>query len=112
MLTTTWELHFAAPRSPEQGARVSGGLASVKRQYTEMRFDWFEDGDTLSVMVGDIEVFLQVLRRWDLKDLVLQKVTCGFVDSTYDGAAHGTMVLDDEEDEHSEISFPTEERSE
>lgn len=108
MMTTTWELHFAAPRSSEQAVRVQWDLGVIKQQYTVMCVDWFEDGEVLSVMVDSAEVLKRVLR--DLYDLQLLKLTCQF--STDGGSLSGTLVLDDEEDENSEICFPTDEGSE
>jgi len=107
MLTTTWELHFAAPRSPAQEQKALADLGDLKQQFTEMRIDWFEDEDRLSVMVDSVEVFLQAVDR--LREYTLLEVACGF---DADDGVHGKLVLDDEEEERSEISFPTRLRSE
>jgi hypothetical protein len=107
MLTTTWELHFAAPRSPEQEMQFTGDLGELKRQFTELRIDWFEDEDRWSVMVDSVEVFIQVLDR--CRQHTLLEITCQF---DGDDDVHGKLMLDDEEEERSEISFPMSKRSE
>jgi hypothetical protein len=106
MLTTTWELHFGAPRSPILD-KVLGDLEQLKEELTLERMDFcvhLDDGEKgISVMVSDIGVVSTLL---ELPHLRLKKLTCQFSDATYGGTAHGMLVLDDEEDENSEIYFP------
>ena len=100
-MITIWELHFAAPGSPD----VLVDLGDLKRQFTDMRIDWSEDRGRLSVMVTDIEVLVQVLRK--LQWCVLQSISCSF---DKDQKIGGRVVLDDDEEEHSVVgisSFPT-----
>jgi hypothetical protein len=106
MITTTWELHFEAPRSPAHKLQVEGDLGRLKSSLTQMRMDWDLGEDLLSVMIGDTEALQLVLMDLVRGGLRLQKVTCQFSESTIDGTAHGTLVLDEDEDENSEIRFP------
>lgn len=96
MVVTTWELHFAAPGSPD----VLVDLGDLKSQFTGLRIDWIDDGDTLSVMVGDVEVFKAVILK--LQWCALLSVTCSF---DKDEQIGGRMVLDDEYEENSVVSI-------
>jgi hypothetical protein len=70
--------------------------------------DWTEDDEGIHVMIADPSVLMDVVMLMG-KPVSL---TCQFTEATYDGTAHGTMVLDELEDENSEISFPTKDGSE
>lgn len=108
MVTTTWELHYAAPRSSTDQDKKVEGLEAIKKHYTVLRMDWTLDGGGLHIMFADPEVMFDVIMLLGKPD----SLTCQFSEVTYDGTCHGKLVLDDEEDESSEISFPTGDRSE
>jgi len=108
MLTTTWELHYAAPRPFANQESLDEGLNKIKESYTLLRMDWDRDENGLHIMFGDPEVLMDVVMLMGQPT----KLTCQFVEATYDGTVNGTLVLDDDEDENSEIYFPTKDGSE
>jgi hypothetical protein len=62
MPTTTWELHYGAPRYPADKQFVLGYLAALKSAYTNLAIDWLEDETGIHVMVGDVRTFKDVIR--------------------------------------------------
>lgn len=100
MVTTTWEMIYAAPKLAADREKMLADLGAIKGQYTEMRIDWLDCGASVRVMVGDIQVFRRV--AGDLQEFILEQISVEFIDDTVEGK----LVLDDEEDEKSGIAFP------
>jgi hypothetical protein len=109
VLTTTWELHYAAPREVGEKEQLLSFLGAFKAKFTVMRMDFIEDEAGFSVMVGDSGAFKDVvcaLAPWGP-----YKISVQFVEVTYDGAITGDLILDEEGDDSSSLSFPTRMRS-
>jgi hypothetical protein len=103
VLTTTWELHYVAPR--EVRDEILAFLGALKSKYTTLRLDYDLDEVDAHVMVGDSEVFKDVfltLSKWGP-----YKISAQFVEVTYDGTITGDLILDEEGDDSSSLSFPT-----
>lgn len=60
-MVVTWELHFAAPRSPEAKASWLETLERIKSDVTELLMDIYDDETAISVMVADIGTFNRVM---------------------------------------------------
>ena len=105
MITTTWELHYVAPR--EARAEMLASLGALKAKYTLCRVDYDLDEVDVHVMVADVEVFKDVfltMALWGPFKISVQV-------SAQDGTVHGNLVLDEEGDDSSDLTFPTESRS-
>jgi hypothetical protein len=61
MPTTTWELHYRAPRYPADQQFVMGYLEVLSSAYTKLVIDWIMDDGGLHVMVGDIRTLKHVI---------------------------------------------------
>ena len=77
-----------------------------RSQFTVMRMDYMEDGDKISVMFEDIEVMSAVIQAQQYAPI--ESMSCQFGD----GQIYGTLVLDNEESDLSQINFPAHLRSE
>ena len=106
MISTTWELHYSAPRSPDDLELVLVDLGELKCKYTEMRMDYLSDEDGIHIMIGDVEVFMSVIgSMMNVIGIVAErpiKITVQF-DA---GPVRGELVLDEEGDEKTEIDLP------
>jgi hypothetical protein len=61
MPTSTWELHYQAPRYPADQQFMVGYLEVLKTSYTTLAIDFDQDEDGIHVMVGDIRTLKDVL---------------------------------------------------
>ena len=59
-MSCTWEIHFELPPSKEWQELVHQ-VQCLKDELTPLRMDFFDDKPKMSVMVGDIDAFNQVL---------------------------------------------------
>lgn len=101
-MVTTWELHFAAPRSPEAKTSWLETLERIKREHTELLMDFYDgDDEGVSVMVGDIAVFGDVMRTVIMNFQKLVEISVGF-DSD---VVSGHLYLENEE--RHKIEFPS-----
>jgi hypothetical protein len=62
--TATWELVYLLHQLKVRHLRsddIKDRLSRLKSRFTEMRIDWLEEEDQISVMVGDVEVLVAVV---------------------------------------------------
>ena len=104
MLTTTWELHYVAPREEEEKEQLRSFLGALKAKLTVMRMDFMEDEVDFHIMVGDSRAFKEVICA--LAPWGPYKLTVQFVEATVEGCAHGILILDEEGDDSSDLTFP------
>ena len=94
---TTWELHYAVPRTPTSLYQLLSILNNIVRRHTSLRVDFIEDVDKISVMIGDISVFQRIVA--DLVGYEILSISVHF-DSD---EVKGDLRLDDDEEENSTV---------
>jgi len=105
MITTTWELHIAAPRYPEERSALIEELEFHKHRATELIVDYVADEDQIHVMFDDVKVLRSVMESCRLLRLDDLTLSCSFSGSTLRGPIHGELICGN--DEESEIDCPS-----
>lgn len=106
MVTATWELHLEAPGFPKDREKLLSDLHLKKLLFTEVRLDYIEDGDRISMMFADLDVLVSLLSLAEDHNCK-RRLSCSFTAATLAGPASGILSLDQDGEEHYEIDCPS-----